>query len=525
MDRQERKFAAQAAMKAGNMMNVLIVDDQRLSRAGLVKMIEWDKLGLTPAGECANGRDALERIGDAEADIVITDVRMPVMNGLELIEKAKEQYPDIAYVVVSGYDDFVYVRKSIQLTVADYLLKPVDPRELNELLAKLVKRGEERQKKAEAELRAGREQFFRHLLEGAYGVVEPESLPEFAEIRFAAPGDQFVAAVFESGLDKPAVYETLRPMAERIAVCVYRTRGVYLLIAAAPSLAADDLASELKRLAGDGGAFARVSIGGAADGVGGVKETVSQAFDAYSIRTSRSADSADEPATFESMEAKTADFVPLSAAWEQEWAFHLRQGNRREALEKLGELLDAGRAAHPDIVDGSYHYVLLRGARELYETGLIREPDFREACRIARSLPHVVSLEDKKQTVTAFFLHHLKEKDGEYAMEARLAVEKAKAFIDAHYCQPINLSELAHSSYLSPGYFSSLFRQLTGRNFLEYVAHLRMEHAKSLLASDPGRKIGDVALQCGYQDLKYFRKLFKRHTGITPASYKEDAAR
>lgn len=506
-------------------MNVLIVDDQRLSRAGLVKMIEWEKLGLTPAGECANGRDALERIGDAEADIVITDVRMPIMNGLELIEKAKEQYPDIAYVVVSGYDDFQYVRKSIQLTVADYLLKPVDPGELNELLAGLVRRGEERQRKAEADLLRWREQFFHFLLEGAYGETGSKLISEFAEIRFADPEDRFVAAVFESRLDKPAVYETLRPLAGRLAVCVLRTRGVYLLIAAAPSLVAGDIASELKRLADSSREIARISIGNAAEGIGKVKETVGQAFDAYTIRTSRKADRADEPATFESLEAETADFVPLSAAWEQEWAFHLRQGNRRAALDKLGELLDIGHSAHPDIVDGSYHYVLLRGARELYEAGLIREPDFLEACRIARSLPSIVSLDDKQRTVTDFFRNRLKETDSENAMEARLAVEKAKAYIDTHYCQTINLSELAQNSYMSPGYFSSLFRQHTGRNFLEYVAHLRIEHAKSLLAADPSRKIADVALQCGYQDLKYFRKLFKRHTGITPVSYKEDAAR
>lgn len=507
-------------------MNVLIVDDQRLSRAGLVKMIEWEKLGLTPAGECANGRDALERIGDAEADIVITDVRMPVMNGLELIEKAKEQYPDIAYVIVSGYDDFAYVRKSVQLTVADYLLKPVDPKELNELLARLVNRGEQRLKKAEADLRGSREQFFRYLLEGAYGEDGPDMLAEFAEIRFAGLGDRFVAAVFESELDKPSVYEVLRPMAERIAgVCVFRTRGVYMLIAAAPTLMADDIAAELERAAaGNGQAFARVSIGRAAEGIGRVKETAGEAFDAYTIRTSRGGDRAEVPVTFGEMEAQTADFVPLTAAWEQEWAFHLRQGNRREALDKLGELLDAGHSAHPDIVDGSYHYVLLRGARELYEAGLIREPDFLEACRIARSLPRIVSLEDKQRTVTDFFRRRLKETDSENAMEARLAVEKAKAYIDAHFCQTINLSELAQSSYMSPGYFSSLFRQYTGKNFLEYVAHLRIEHAKKLLAADPSRKIGDVALQCGYQDLKYFRKLFKRHTGITPVSYKEDAS-
>jgi YesN/AraC family two-component response regulator len=587
-------------------MNVLVVDDQRLSRAGIVKMIEWERLGLTLAGESANGRDALERIGDVEADIVITDVRMPVMSGLELIEKAKEQYPGLSYVVISGYDDYSYVRKSIQLTVADYLLKPVDPQELNALLEKIVRRHEEQNLQAEADLRRWRERFFHFLIEGVYEQDEAQLLEEFAEIRFAEADSRFVAAVFESALDKQTVYEALRPLEARMAVCVLRTRGVYVLLAAAPALAADEVADMLGRLAAagayaatpggagedgrlreaagenaggspatgsgarpsatasgsgatgttDGGlrevageeasgspatgtagggivladdgepALRRIGVGTVAHGVARVRESVGKAFDAYTILTSRPAGGEVEPAaTYERLESEAANLIPLSAAWEQEWALHLRQGNRDAALGKLADLLRDGTSAHPDVADSTYHYVLLRGARELYESGLIREPDFLEACRIARSLPAVVSPEEKQRTVTDFFLSRLKSPEDEQGLETRQAVEKARAYIDAHFCETINLSELAQRSYMSPGYFSSLFRQYTGSNFLEYVTNLRIERAKELLAADPERKIGDVALLCGYQDIKYFRKLFKRHTGITPLSFKEDAAR
>src|SRR5690606_9406179 len=113
--------------------------------------------------------EALEKIGDVESDIIITDVRMPLMNGLELVEKAREQYPDAEYVIISGYDDYSYTRKSIQLTVADYLLKPVDPEELNRLLRKLTDRLSERKRQAETDLRRERERFFHLISEGAYG--------------------------------------------------------------------------------------------------------------------------------------------------------------------------------------------------------------------------------------------------------------------------------------------------------------------------------------------------------------------
>lgn len=511
-------------------MNVLIVDDQRLSRAGLAKMIEWDRLGLVLAGESANGRDALERIGDTEAEIVITDVRMPVMDGLQLIEKAREQYPDIAWVVVSGYDDFAYVRKSVQLTVADYLLKPVDPGELNELLAKLARTGAERRRKAEAELRRWREQFFHFLLEGAYGEAGAESmaelLPELAELAFAAPHDRFAAAVFESDADKPTLYETFRPLEDSYACCLLRVGSVYVLIAAAPVLDSGELAHAMRQSADCGSPIRRISLGAVSGGIGSLRQSVGQALDAYAVRTSRGTDSDDEPVFFDALETDLAARIPLSASWEREWTFHLRQGNRREALDHLAALLaDIGHDVHPDIVDGSCQYVLLLGARELHESGQIGELDFLEACRLAGVLPTRIASDDKKRAVTDFFRSRLKETDSANGMEARQAIEHAKAYIDTHFCQSLNLTELAQSSYMSPGHFSSLFRQHTGKNFLEYMTELRIEHAKSLLTADPGRKIGDVAQQCGYQDTKYFRKLFKRHTGLTPAGYKEELSR
>lgn len=503
-------------------MNVVIVDDQRLSRAGLIKMIDWEGLGLKLAAECANGREALERIGDTDADLVITDVRMPVMDGLELIEKSKEQYPGIAYIVISGYDDYPYIRKSVQLTVADYLLKPVDAAELNALLGSLVRRLAEQARQAEANLRSWRERFFHFLFEGVYEDDETALLAEFADIGFGESDGRFVAAAFESELDKQAVYEALATLRDRVAVCVLRMRGVYVLVAEAPELTAERVAELLGGLEPE---LRRIGIGTTACGIAGLRESAGRALDAHAIRASRPDLDGEPPALYERLAAEAAGLFPLSAAWEQDWAFHLRQGNRDAALGKLAELMRASSAAHPDIASSSCQYVLLRGARELFEAGFIREPDFLEARRIARTLSGLAPLDDKKRQVGDFFRSRLKAPEGEQSLETRQAVEKAKTYIDAHYCETINLSELAQKSYMSPGYFSALFRQHTGRNFLEYVTGLRMERAKALLAADPDRKIGDVALQCGYQDLKYFRKLFKRHTGITPLGFKEEAGR
>ncbi len=508
-------------------MNVLIVDDQRLSRAGLAKMIDWERLGLIAVGESANGKDALERIGDTDADIVITDVRMPAMGGLELVEKAREQYPDIAWIIVSGYDDFSYVRKSIQLTVADYLLKPVNPHELNELLSKLVQKKVEQRLKTETERRRLRERFFHLLLEGAYGNAEEtefELLSDFSDLQFTSPKGKFVAVAFDSRLDKSTLYQSLQPLETDYEFCLLRIRTVYTLILVSADLMTDRLALALQQITIENlPLLHNISIGSIAENIYQVPKSVGQALDAFAIRNSYKSDNTDEPFFYDTMENSMTANIPLTAAWEQEWAVHLRLGNRQQALDKLDELLVSNSMGiQSNIIDGCCQYVLLRGARELYESGLIREPDFAEACRLAGIIPAKLTTEDKRREVTDFFRSRLKETESFSMMKARHAVENARAYIDANYCQSINLSELAQNSYMSPGHFSSLFRQLTGKNFLEYLTYLRIEHAKTLLHTDPNRKIGEVAQQCGYQDMKYFRKLFKRHTGLTPASFKEE---
>ncbi|WP_146200474.1 response regulator, partial [Paenibacillus agaridevorans] len=150
-------------------MNVLIVDDQRLSRSRLIQLVDWQGLGIKLAGEAANGQEALEKIGDTDADLILTDVRMPIMNGLLLIEKAREQYgDDIGFIVTSGYDEFEYVRQSLRLTVADYLLKPVDGGELNAVLSRIIEARREQTARQEAQLRHRQEQWLYYVVEGVF---------------------------------------------------------------------------------------------------------------------------------------------------------------------------------------------------------------------------------------------------------------------------------------------------------------------------------------------------------------------
>ena len=124
------------------MKSVLVVEDELIIRKGLIRQVPWTEYGCVVKGEASNGRDGIHQIETLRPQIVITDVRMPVMDGLEMIRLTKERYPYRA-IVISGYSDYEDVRKALSLSVADYLLKPVDLTQLGCLLRRNVAQLEE----------------------------------------------------------------------------------------------------------------------------------------------------------------------------------------------------------------------------------------------------------------------------------------------------------------------------------------------------------------------------------------------
>ena len=116
---------------------ILLVDDEEEVRTSIIRKIDWEKTGFTVIGDAENGRDALEKIELLEPDVVLTDIRMPYMDGLELAAELHRSRPSIRLVIFSGYDDFEYAKQAIRLDITEYILKPVNARELTEILEKL----------------------------------------------------------------------------------------------------------------------------------------------------------------------------------------------------------------------------------------------------------------------------------------------------------------------------------------------------------------------------------------------------
>ncbi len=116
---------------------IMLVDDEEEVRKAMIRNMNWERLGFTVAGDAENGEDALEKLEQLEPDVVMTDIRMPYMDGLTLIARIRERYPFIKILIFSGYDDFEYAKQAIKFNVTEYILKPVNGEELAEILKRV----------------------------------------------------------------------------------------------------------------------------------------------------------------------------------------------------------------------------------------------------------------------------------------------------------------------------------------------------------------------------------------------------
>ena len=163
------------------MYKILFVDDEEAVRKSIIKWVDWQALGFTVVGDAENGQEALEKVAALEPDIIITDIQMPYMDGLQLAEELRREYPEKGVILFSGYDEFEYAKQAIKLGVTEYILKPVNIQELTELLKNLRESMDKRlEEKRDVEI-------LRESYRKAYPVLREKFINDWVDGRIAAP--------------------------------------------------------------------------------------------------------------------------------------------------------------------------------------------------------------------------------------------------------------------------------------------------------------------------------------------------
>jgi two-component system, response regulator YesN len=480
------------------MLKAVVFDDEYIVLQGLKTMIDWPKYGIELVGTAEDGQAALELFLRERPDIILTDIRMPGINGLELIESVMKQEPDTVCIVFSGFNEYEYVKRAIHLGVADYLEKPINIAQIEEAVRKSVeriRRQNELLEKATIDLilrGAETELKWRECLGHAAEHIEGVTVLSFT-------GEDMTLPSYESCRAIP-----VKNGAENL---------ILLLHYASP---AKKLWQELSEwAAGSSNSY-------------GIGRTYTQAANA--IRSYKEAMSALRYGRF--LEEKWTyyeDLGDLSALPEglsdhgEAILFYLRIGERTSINQHVDRFLNelyygkevAEIAAFKvlNLVYLSWEMVksLGGGVPEVWKQGYLPHVELREM-KTKHELNRWINNEMDKILNWMVELRQLKKRHP--------SVEKALSFISEQYHRELTLQEVAKQADMNPTYFSVLFKEEMNLTYIKYLTQLRMERAKELLLRD--MLIQEVSEKVGYFHCRHFSEVFKKCTGRTPGQFREE---
>ena len=524
---------------------VLLADDEEEIRAGISRKIDWASLGFLLVGEAENGEVALELAEQLHPDVVLTDIKMPFMDGLELCRRLKQSLPAAKLVVFSGFDDFEYARQAVSMGVSEYILKPINAPELTAVLNKLrdqldQQRLERRdmetlRRRYDESLPVLRELFYTRLLDGNFPSDQIAARAARYEITFG-PGPWTVALAFAGGsLDEEAARDELLLLSVRAFLeehfclkgCSVRAvlygDIVALLIQLKDEQSLYPLLKELDRLSllsqSYLGFSLTVGVGRLCCRLEDLHRSAEEARSALDYRVlsggSRIIYIGDlEPQSSAALSFEEEDQRVLSSAIKLGTPEQVEQVIRTltERLRQAG--LSSSRC---DLFLLELIACLVRLARA---GGVAVEDVFGSNFTGAVPISDFSSLDELCQWLEA---HCLKLHDllGRQRLNSTgQLIERAKAFIADHYTDAqLSVESLCSYLHLSPTYFSTLFKREVGMSFIAYVTQVRMERAAQLL-QNTDEKTYRIAEQTGYADPNYFSYVFKRHFGISPSKFR-----
>ncbi|MCA0756028.1 response regulator transcription factor [Paenibacillus sp. N4] len=516
------------------MFKVVIVDDELYARQGLKQFTDWNKYGFEIVAEAANGEEALQVIERTSPDLVVTDIRMPVLDGLELIRTVQERKKaEPKFIIVSGYGDFKYAQKAVRFGVKDFILKPIDECELEQTLSSLRETlGLQLQLNAERTLSL-RKAFMEGAVRGApeqrptsemlqaMGITEGEELmffeAELCDLPPAAEGDTGEGW-------KRALAEALASAAGQAEVFVQETsRNVFGFVAGAQSWKAE--AFGWKTFAAGLQQQLRSELGAAVILYGGIPVRTAELIS----ESCRSAAEARERKF-----AAGGEGPVLAGEWQQAPLHELGLGDGE--LEKL---MLAIEESEPAALPGAAEDLFKRFRAERYSQaavirslgrvvlGLIRIIECmngdKTGLRQLEELNAKLQAPATERTLKAAFAAFLEE-SARYIGELRKSnakgsIQRIKQYIEEHYDRNLSLKSIAGVFYMNPVYLGQLFRKTYGVYFNEFLLQTRMHEAKRLLRQTELR-VYEIADKVGFSNPDYFVTQFEKVERKTPSEYR-----
>ncbi|MBQ6407070.1 MAG: response regulator [Butyrivibrio sp.] len=485
------------------MQTVLVVEDEKLIRQGLSTMIKRCGVPVGEVIECPNGLKAMEVLREKEVDVLFTDIRMPKMNGIELVEAMQELENPPIVIAVSGYDDFSYAVEMMRGGAREYILKPVERDKLKEVMEKLEAEISEKISREKITQKLGK-QFLKYILtDSDENGTNEENLAALGKNIKTEVGDEFYVLVSCRNDDVQKELESLSPIAEIDGGEVYIIGG--------------NIHERILRQIPDcdEGFSSTAGISDVCTDTGNLKKAYLQAkerreraFFAGNIVM----DSEKNPVVPEKLMENGKKLCDKSAL---DIRVHLMGTDKISQIEKeWNSFFTAAERGQIRADDFAQAIALF-----INEFGTIYKHSFPEG--LSSPFLYESIYEYKEAFLEAVFQENskLSGDDAEGINDKKIA--KALSYIRENYRSDINMAVV--SNYVSMNYslFSKEFKDYTGTNFVSYVRDLRIEEAKKLLAETELR-INEIGAMVGYENDKHFLKNFKHAVGVSPGEYRRN---
>jgi len=536
------------------MQTVLICDDEKRVCQLINKLIRWNELDLRCLGMVYDGIEAYNTILEQKPDIVITDIRMPGMNGLELLEKIKQEGLDTKIIIISGYKEFEYAHRAIKNGVEDYLVKPINKDELNLILKKIKDQfislqetkisTELLNKRFEQGMNLLREQFIQELCnnESEMGKLPIDTMNDLYNLNFnngifqAAVihldcvnqelGDAFsrnkilnkINEYIEEKL-KPLCLDALTTVKNNDIICIFNFE--------------DNAQEQIDKLwymiYESGSAYLNmqaaymitVGIGLPKNNFERVKYSIVEAHEAIQRRiiygTNRIIEyiehhqkrlSPNELITPDMMRELAICIESLELFSLKKWLKNIFQYFSTEVQLDAKNLFELSQ------------YIMELILNRIESNNMIKI-EKQELLSLFNS-----SLQNMYEVVQLpVLIYQISEKPMEQCIiyknnQSEKPIRIAKGYVEKHYNENISLADVAEEVHLNPVYFSVLFKKEVGMNFIDFLLDFRIEVAKKLLLNT-NDNLGTIAQNVGYKDARYFSKLFFKRVGIKPGEFRK----
>lgn len=520
------------------MYTVVVADDEEELRRALIRRVDWECIGFSVVGEAENGMEALELVEKYEPDLLLTDIRMPFLSGIELARQVREVRPTTQIAFLSGFDDFSYAQQAIQYNIVSYMLKPISASELTEELVKIRKKIDEKFHKfanpSNATENGGIMRFLMPLLLDSYWEQADEQLEQRLMTEAVACGlirnqanNLAYAVMVVSIVDGVGGNQTTRSTVQAVEqilekyvkhVSFFMEGRVVTFLQETPKrlekylhIIVEEISQSVKRIMD---CEAWVGVSRITDKLLGAHEAYVEAMNAirYSKRNGISTHFIADVERSDEFDIKRIQ------AFVDETEKYMRGGSREVLEGHLNKIFDELEQEKISPAMGGFILSQMVTAVMRIVYAVVEE---HMAGEFQKSVPLYIqddkeNMQVQRERYQAFFANARDLISEQRKKSSTQLCDKAREIIEKQYMNPeLSLGYVSSEIAVSPNYLSALIKKVTGSTFIDLLTQKRIEVAKELLMCTD-MKIREIAEKCGYSDQHYFSYCFKKYAGMSP---------